>query len=140
MRTNLKAFRESLSMSQKDFADSLGIAKTTYHGYETGIREPRSDFWVAVAEKYGVTIDYLMGYSNDPNLTSTDAKKVRPLSVEAIKLARAYDALDEYGKKLIDLVMTQESSRCIAEESYESQLEETPGLKEYLAEHPGYDD
>ena len=57
-------------MTQKEFAASIGIPSTTYRGYEFGEREPKSDFWMAVAQKYGVTIDYLMGFSNDPKKTS----------------------------------------------------------------------
>lgn len=64
---HLKELRESLGMTQAEFGKSIGIAKSTYNNYETGAREPKSDFWVAIAKKYNVTIDYLMGYSNDPH-------------------------------------------------------------------------
>lgn len=73
MYENLKALRESLNMTQKEFAASIGMKLTTYSGYETGVREPKSDFWIAVAQKYNVTIDYLMGYSDNPHKTG-DAK------------------------------------------------------------------
>lgn len=69
MYKNLKKFRESLGMTQKEFASSLGIGHTTYNGYETGARDPKSDFWLSVASKYGVTIDYLMGFSENPAKT-----------------------------------------------------------------------
>ena len=52
---NLKALRESLGMTQKEFAATLGIGVTTYNGYETGARDPKSEFWVAVAQKYSAT-------------------------------------------------------------------------------------
>ena len=73
MYRNLKILRKSLKMTQKDFAASLGIGYTTYNGYETGAREPKSDFWIAVAQKYNVTIDYLMGYTNGPHETKQPA-------------------------------------------------------------------
>lgn len=91
MYKNLKALRQSLNMTQKEFAASLGIGYTTYNGYETGARDPKSDFWVAVAEKYHVTIDYLMGYSNDPYKTITRTSMVPPLI--ASKLS---EIADEY--------------------------------------------
>ena len=69
MYEHLKDLRESLGMTQAEFGKSIGVAKTTYNNYETGIREPKSDFWIAVAQKYGVTIDYLMGFSDDPKKT-----------------------------------------------------------------------
>lgn len=73
MYRNLKILRKSMKMTQKDFAASLGIGYTTYNGYETGAREPKSDFWIAVAQKYNVTIDYLMGYTNSPHETKQPA-------------------------------------------------------------------
>ena len=65
MYENLKALRLSLGMNQEDFGRSIGVAKSTYNNYELGIREPKSDFWIAVARKYGVSIDYLMGFTSD---------------------------------------------------------------------------
>lgn len=112
---NLKSLRKSLSMTQKEFASSLGIAVTTYNGYETGVREPRSDFWIVVAEKYGVTIDYLMGYSNNPYQTF-DEKKAPPISGEAIKLGRDYDTLDHWGQKQVRSVTDIEKARVAAEQ------------------------
>lgn len=77
MYENLKKLRESLGLTQEEFGKSIGLAKTTYNNYETGNREPKSDFWIAVAKKYNVTIDYLMGYSQSPHLTSA-AQKTSP--------------------------------------------------------------
>lgn len=75
MYKNLKALRDSVGLTQEEFGKSVGVAKTTYNNYETGIREPKSDFWISVAAKYGVTIDYLMGYSDDPH-QMTENKKI----------------------------------------------------------------
>lgn len=61
---NLRALRIDLEMTQEEFATSLGISKTTYNNYEIGTREPRSDFWERVAQKYNVTVDYLLGLSS----------------------------------------------------------------------------
>ena len=124
MYKNLRALRESLHMTQTDFASSLGIAKTTYYGYETGVREPRSDFWVAVARKYGVTIDYLMGYSNDPHRTSTDAKQATPeFSDEAVKVAKDYDKLTDHGKGAVRAILGYEGKAL----SHYSQQEDEGG-------------
>ena len=78
MYPHLKDLRISLNMTQKEFAKSLGIGYTTYNGYESGAREPKSDFWIKVATTYGVTIDYLMGYSNDPTQKSPSAEESAP--------------------------------------------------------------
>ena len=67
MYKNLKALRDSLNMTQEEFGKSIGLAKSTYNNYETGVREPKSDFWIAIAQKYNVSIDYLMGIENPQN-------------------------------------------------------------------------
>lgn len=82
MYPRLKAFRESLGLTQAEFGKSVGIAKSTYNNYETGIRDPKSDFWIAVAQKYGVTIDYLMGYSDNPH--SVGIEKKSPGTTEVV--------------------------------------------------------
>ena len=71
---HLKELRESLGMTQEEFGKSIGIAKSTYNNYEKGIREPKSDFWIAVAKKYGVTIDYLMGFSDSPHKAAAEGQ------------------------------------------------------------------
>lgn len=57
----LKQFRLGMKMNQKDFANSIGLNLSTYSNYETGAREPDSDFWIAISKKYGVSIDFLLG-------------------------------------------------------------------------------
>ena len=37
---NLRAARERKNMTQKDVADNIGVAKSTYSLYESGNREP----------------------------------------------------------------------------------------------------
>ena len=81
MYVRLKELRDSLGLTQAEFGKSIGIAKSTYNNYETGVRVPKSDFWIAVAQKYGVTIDYLMGFSDNPNPVGTDKKA--PSTAEA---------------------------------------------------------
>lgn len=113
---NLKALRERLSMTQKDFAASLGIGQTTYNGYETGAREPKSDFWISVARKYGVTIDYLMGYSDNPKETS-ETKIVRfPQRDEADEVADIYRKLDDHGKGAVRAILHFEDASRVATE------------------------
>lgn len=85
MYTHLKELRESLGMTQEEFGKSIGIAKSTYNNYEKGIREPKSDFWVTIAQKYDVTIDYLMDYSNDPHGTVAGTSRNPPLIGRQLK-------------------------------------------------------
>ena len=62
----IKAVRESLGMKQKDFAEMLNMKPTTYNGYEMGLHEPKSDVLITIANNCGVTVDYLVGLSENP--------------------------------------------------------------------------
>ena len=103
MYQNLKALRYSLNMTQEEFGKSIGLAKSTYNNYETGVREPKSDFWIAIAQKYNVSIDYLMGIENPQN-----EKQPAPTNG---------DGLAEDDKRIIELLhqLTPENRERIVE-------------------------
>lgn len=61
----LETLRKRTGMSAKAFATFLGVKYTTYYGYEKGTRQPDSDFLMLVAEKMGVSIDWIMGLSEE---------------------------------------------------------------------------
>lgn len=112
----LKEFRESLGLTQTEFGKSIGIAKSTYSNYETGLRDPKSDFWIAIAKTYGVTIDYLMGYSDNRYQTAGNIQKAPSYSDEAMKLAYDFDnRLDSWGQKQVRHVTDNEILRYEAE-------------------------
>ena len=108
MYIRLKELRDSLGLTQAEFGKSIGIAKSTYNNYETGIRDPKSDFWIAVAQRYGVTIDYLMGFSDDPIPVKRHEKDSPSgeggLSEAELHLISLYQELNQEGQeKLLDL-------------------------------------
>lgn len=111
MYQHLKDLRESLGLTQSEFGKSIGVAKSTYNNYETGIREPKSDFWIAIATKYGVTIDYLMGFSDDPSATSAKHNNAPSLSNEALQIARDYSDLDKPGKRAVRVTLDDQTQR-----------------------------
>ena len=109
MYKNLRTLRESLQMTQSEFGKSIGIAKTTYSNYEIGKREPNSDFWIAVASKYDVSIDYLMGFSDNPKGISINNFQTTFQEESHIK---KYRILDKYGKNAVDAILNIEYERC----------------------------
>ena len=59
----LKLIRAETKMKQKDFAAQFDIAPTTYSGYESGRHEPTLDFLIKIADKYELSLDYVVGRS-----------------------------------------------------------------------------
>lgn len=63
---NLKDARISAGLSQKDVAEQLGVAKSTYSLYESGKREPDVSRIKKLAEVLGVSSDALLGIPERP--------------------------------------------------------------------------
>jgi len=66
---NLKIARERAGLSQKDVAEKIGVAKSTYSLYESGNREPGVPVIKKIAGVLGVSADELLGLQVDEPLT-----------------------------------------------------------------------
>lgn len=63
---NLKEARLKSGISQKDLAENIGVAKSTYSLYESGKREPNVDTIKKIASSLNVSADTLFGIDNEP--------------------------------------------------------------------------
>lgn len=63
---NLKTAREKKNMTQKEVADSIGVAKSTYSLYESGNREPNVQTIKKIADTLNVSADDLLGLNEQP--------------------------------------------------------------------------
>lgn len=103
----LRELREQTGMNKKEFSEFLGVKYTTYNGYETGAREPGSDFLKLVSAKFDVSIDYLLGLQDKKEILHQYSLK----SSEYYKIEK-YRSLDRYGQELVGLVLDKEYERC----------------------------
>ena len=62
---NLKAAREKRGLSQKEVAESIGVAKSTYSLYESGNREPNVQTIKKISDLLSVSADDLLGIEED---------------------------------------------------------------------------
>lgn len=63
---NLKLAREKKNMTQKEIADIIGVAKSTYSLYESGNREPNVQTIKKIADVLNVSADTLLGLNTEP--------------------------------------------------------------------------
>lgn len=63
--TRLKKILDDRGISQKDFADRIGVTEVSISRYMTGKRVPRATVIVNMANQLGVTTDYLLGNECD---------------------------------------------------------------------------
>ena len=63
---NLKEARLKSGLSQKDVAENIGVAKTTYSLYESGNREPNVNTIKKISDCLNVSADTLLGLNDRP--------------------------------------------------------------------------
>lgn len=71
----IENLREKEKITQKNLAVKLGIARTTYSGYENGAREPDLETLKKIADYFEVSTDFLVGRTDDPHMYFSDEYK-----------------------------------------------------------------
>lgn len=61
----LKNLRKQAHLTQVDVAEKLGISQPAYASWERGIKKPTQDNLVKIAQILNVSIDYLVGNSDE---------------------------------------------------------------------------
>ena len=116
----LKALREEQGLSMMEIAKQLNMPYTTYVNYEKGTREPNSEMLIKFSKFFNVTIDYLIGNSEQKNKIfdgSCDERLETNIDDEAKFTSeekthiKKYRTLDEHGKKAVDCILNVEYER-----------------------------
>ena len=61
----LSELRIEKGLNMKEVAAALSLPYMTYVNWEKGAREPNSEMMILLADFYGVSIDYLIGRTDD---------------------------------------------------------------------------
>ena len=62
----LKNLRTSKKLSQAALAEKIGISQRAVSYYESGKDTPSLEILISIADFFNVSLDYLVGRSNDP--------------------------------------------------------------------------
>lgn len=92
--------------TRRRLAEELNRPYRTITNYETGEHEPGHKYLIEVAKKFGVTTDYLLGLSDDPQKTA-DGEKKAPSTAEAV-LGNGHISLEESDHLLAALGLIEE--------------------------------
>ncbi len=65
----LKELRTKRNISQVKLAMDLGMSQNSISRYETGEREADYETLIAIADYFGVSVDYLLGRTDNPNIS-----------------------------------------------------------------------
>lgn len=111
MQFFIREAREAAGYSQKELADKIGVEPNTFHGYESGKHDPKSEILLKIANICGVTVDYLLGRKHGP---AAPPQKQKPAASEpdtAANIAKRYGGLDDHGKRTVCAVVSEEERR-----------------------------
>ena len=103
----LRTLRRERELSKRELVGQLPINYSTYANYESGFREPNSEVLQMLARHFNVSIDYLMGMTENRR----KADEVAILTDAEHDHITQYRQLDAHGKSLVDVVMSKEMER-----------------------------
>ena len=106
----LKELRKLKGVSQKDVALFLNIGERAYQNYEYGNREPSIKTLVSLAKYFKVTLDYLLGDSDE----KTEGNDSSAFSKKEHDFFNRYKNLpDDYKKIMLDKLVELEEHEIV---------------------------
>lgn len=66
--TRLLELQKASSFSKKDIYTRCKISRVAYYRYENGERYPSYEALLALADFFGVSLDYLVGRTDNPEI------------------------------------------------------------------------
>ncbi|MDR0273716.1 MAG: XRE family transcriptional regulator [Clostridiales bacterium] len=103
----LRMLRKERDLSKRDLVNQLPINYSTYANYESGFREPNSEVLQILSRYFGVSLDYLLGVSDNRK----KAEDIAILTDDENTFIKNYRQLDTHGREVVDIVMQKEVER-----------------------------
>jgi transcriptional regulator with XRE-family HTH domain len=104
-----RSLRLKANLSQKEFAQSIGLSQTVIAEIERGSREPSRKVMIAVAKEYHISLDWLLlgidSKNNDTTLKSENEslkKENSELADEIRKIEAECKRLDDKNREISD--------------------------------------
>ncbi len=105
----IRELRISKNMSQKELSELIDVSKSAISKYESDSLEPNIRVQIALAEAFNVTIDYLIGYSDENTLAKSDDNIAKMIELykdlnennRILALAKMIELLNEQSKRTV---------------------------------------
>lgn len=65
---NIRSLRVDHGLTQKQIAEIINVKQNTYSQYEIGVLNYPIDVLIKLADYYHVSVDYLLGRTNNPEV------------------------------------------------------------------------
>ena len=97
----LLELRTEKELSQRKMAQQLNISQGTYNNWENSNTQPSIEQLVQLAEFFGVSVDYLVGNTDDFGTVVSS----RPLTREEEKILALFSSLNGEQKNALTLIL-----------------------------------
>lgn len=97
----LYKLRKEKELNQSDLARSLSVAKQTVSNWENGNRKPDSDMLIKIADYFDVSVDYLLGRTDNRNY-SIIKTNYKGKEIELVVNSKSNSYTQEQIQNLID--------------------------------------
>lgn len=118
----LKELRLKKRLTQEELGKVIHVSKVSISGYESGNRTPDTETLQRLADYFDVTTDYLLGRSDNPNLTGKDEKDI------AKKLESILNSMDADSALAFDGEPMDDETKELVKAAIKSNLELTKQL------------
>lgn len=146
MKNNIKAARESQGLTQQECAELFNVKLRAWQTYEQGVSEPKFEVLRKIADKFGVTTDYLLGRPDaKPPEEPLDefARKEHLKSLEKVFMKKYLALTEEQRDKVLDFLRGVVAEETAAQASklkmsrvYEAVRSDDPNNAPHFAEYP----
>lgn len=68
MYKRIRILRRKFTLTQKQLATALSCSQQVYSNYELGQRDIPTDILIKLSDFYRVSVDYILGISDDPSI------------------------------------------------------------------------
>lgn len=146
MKNNIKAARESQGLTQQECAELFNVKLRAWQTYEQGVSEPKFEVLRKIADKFGVTTDYLLGRPDaKPPEEPLDefARKEHLKSLEKVFMKKYLALTEEQRDKVLDFLRGVVAEETAAQASklkmsrvYEAARSNDPNNAPHFAEYP----
>ena len=95
--TKIKELRKEEGKTQREIAEAIGVSAQVFRNYEIGRNQPSIEMLIKIADYFLVSVDYLIGRSDDLGIISFRAEE-ETLTEGERKILHRYRKLDESRK------------------------------------------
>lgn len=109
----LKALRKGLSMTQDELAARLHLSRGSISMYESGLRDPDSETLMELSRIFGISIDYLLGSTNDTKMNSEETVRFIDESIKRGISSKQMPLSEEFLSDLYERIATKAAEEAL---------------------------